>query len=125
MEQPENLTPPSTPQNGKLAILQTLASSGDSWVKLGTLILVGISGLGNFLTTKETGRATRAEVDTLLHQVNEIHERQANYLSHADQIPEIERLTRENQAAISQLKTTQTWFMNWMSRHSKDLPPDF
>src|ERR1700746_1867710 len=69
MEQPESPSPTSPPQNGKLALLQTLASSGDNWVKLGTLALVALSGIGNFLTTKDQGHRNRHEVEAQTHEI--------------------------------------------------------
>lgn len=59
--------------NGKLSVLTALASSGDTWVKLGTLILVAITGLGNFVATKEDGRLTREEAVLAAKEIHELH----------------------------------------------------
>ena len=69
--------PEGEKKNGKLALLTTIAGSGDNMVKMATLALVLLSGLGNFLVTKqgnsatkETTGATRAEVEKVLAQMD-------------------------------------------------------
>jgi hypothetical protein len=66
---------------------QLLTSSGDNWVKLGTLALVALSGLGNWIATQRNSdeinangallRAQRAqvvkEVGRMRDEVNEIY----------------------------------------------------
>jgi hypothetical protein len=68
-------------------LLTTLASSGDNWVKLGTLALVAFSGFGNWIATQHNGgeinangallREQRAqlvkEVGQMHDQVNDIY----------------------------------------------------
>ena len=44
-------------------LLTTLASSGDNWVKLGTLVLVGLAGLGNLVTTWNSSNRNREEIE--------------------------------------------------------------
>lgn len=69
--------------NGKMAVLQTLASSGDNWIKFGTLALIALSGGGNwFATTKssdynhdEIRRATQ-EIHALYHAIDTSLDRQ-------------------------------------------------
>ena len=62
-------------QNGTTQLLMTLASSGDNWVKLGTLGLVALSGVGNWVTTNQNAQETRHRVDDVRAQAAaEIHE---------------------------------------------------
>jgi hypothetical protein len=48
-------------------LLTTLASSGDNWVKLGTLTLVALSGLGNWIATQRNSDEINAN-GALLHE---------------------------------------------------------
>jgi septal ring factor EnvC (AmiA/AmiB activator) len=73
------------PQNG---ILSTLAQSGNQWVQLGTLALVGFAGVGNWVATWNSSDRNKEEIQTsrriteesewrikqeLVRQVAEIH----------------------------------------------------
>jgi hypothetical protein len=60
--------------NGKLALLNTLASSGDNWVKIGTLVLVAISGGGNFLATTKTSEYNAEEIRRGLAEIHDLHD---------------------------------------------------
>lgn len=62
------------PKNGKDAVLQTLASSGDNWVKLGTLALVAISGGGNFFATTKTGGLNAEEIHRTTQEIHELYD---------------------------------------------------
>jgi hypothetical protein len=53
---------PSQP-DGMTQLLTTLASSGDNWVKLGTLVLVGLAGLGNWVATWNSSNRNREEIE--------------------------------------------------------------
>ena len=70
------------------ALLSTLAQSGHAWVQFGTLILIGIAGLGNWVATWRSADANRQEIEVsrrvnwegqeklkaeLIRQVSEIH----------------------------------------------------
>jgi hypothetical protein len=48
--------------NGVASLLSTLAHSGDKMIQFGILTLVGLSGLGNFLATRNNGDETRTQV---------------------------------------------------------------
>lgn len=55
--------------NGLTSVLSTLASSGDNWVKLGTLALVAVSGIGNFVQTQRTGAENRHQIDRDVREI--------------------------------------------------------
>lgn len=69
-------------KNGVLGLLNTLAASGDNWVKFGTLALVVVTGGGNWLATQKTAESNydhvqAAREDTkkdILMAVQEIHQ---------------------------------------------------
>ena len=83
--------PPLTPapKNGMSQLLSTLAQSGDKYVQLGILILVGLSGFGNWIATWNSGDRSRQEIEVsrrvawegqerlreeVRRQVNDIHQ---------------------------------------------------
>jgi hypothetical protein len=47
---------PAKPPNGMGQLLSTLAQSGDKWIQFSVLVLVGISGLGNWVATQNTSQ---------------------------------------------------------------------
>jgi hypothetical protein len=55
-------------KNGITSLLSTLASSGDKAIQFGILIMVGLSGLGNFLATRNNGDETRTQVNVAREQ---------------------------------------------------------
>lgn len=55
--------------NKAVNVLTALATSGDTWVKLGTLLLVAISGLGNFVATEQSGSSTRGQLEKEIHEI--------------------------------------------------------
>jgi hypothetical protein len=67
--------------NGKIALLTQLASSGDNWVKLGIMVMIGLSGFGNWLATWHSSDSNRAEIvqgqerirAEVIRQVQDIH----------------------------------------------------
>jgi hypothetical protein len=99
-------------KNGVISLLTSISAGGDNIVKLGTLALVLLSGLGNVITTKQSTGATRAEVDKVLTQLDKIVEHMA---SDSEQ-------TRKNGEAIAALKANQTWMLKWLNK--KNMPPD-
>lgn len=105
-----------SPKNGKIGLLTTIAGSGDNMVKLATLGLVLLSGVGNFLktgqATQASGAATRAEVDKVITQLDNIEQ-------HINADTE---QGRRNAEAIATLKANQEWLQRWINR--KNLPPD-
>jgi hypothetical protein len=54
--------------NGMAALLTTLASSGDKMIQFGILVLVGLSGLGNWLATNNNANETRTQVNEAREQ---------------------------------------------------------
>jgi hypothetical protein len=103
--------PETEKKNGKLALLTSIAAGGDNVVKLGTLALVLLSGVGNFFATKSGTGATRHEVDKVLAQLDKIVEHESNDTEQ----------NRKNAEAIAELKANQEWMMRWVNR--KNLPP--
>lgn len=47
---------------------------GDTTVKLVTLALVVVSGGGNFLQTKESGKTNSREVEQAIREIHDLHE---------------------------------------------------
>jgi hypothetical protein len=66
MTQPSPSNP--EPKSGTVALLTSLASSGDKMIQLGILVLVGLSGLGNWLATNNNGGETRTQVNVAREQ---------------------------------------------------------
>ena len=79
----------------KTGILEILASSGDNWVKLGTLLLVAITGGGNFLATTKTGEFNAEEIRRGLQEIHDLHDQLSTMVDRqrrmADQIEDIGR----------------------------------
>jgi len=61
MPTPEPSPPPK--QNGTAALLTTLAQSGNQWVQLGTLLCVGIAGIGNWAATWNSSDRNKQEIE--------------------------------------------------------------
>lgn len=61
-----------------MAALFELAKGGNQWVQLGTILVVILSGGGNFLTTWQSGRETqrmsREDREDVLKAISEIHD---------------------------------------------------
>jgi hypothetical protein len=73
MTQPSPIDP--QPKNGLVTLLTQLASSGDKAIQFGILALVGLSGLGNWLTTKNDGSETRTQIQAERQQaLRELHD---------------------------------------------------
>jgi Flp pilus assembly protein TadB len=49
--------------NGTIALLSRLAHSGNAWVQFGIVILVGLSGLGNWIATWDSADRNKAEIE--------------------------------------------------------------
>jgi hypothetical protein len=65
----------SAPKNGLLTLLSSLASSGDKAIQFGILVLVGLSGLGNWVATNNNGGETRTQVNVAREQAfRDLHE---------------------------------------------------
>jgi len=50
-------------QNGVVHLLATLAQSGNAWVQFGTLALIGITGLGNWVATWNSADRNKQEIE--------------------------------------------------------------
>ena len=49
--------------NGMIHLLTTLASSGHAWVQFGTLVLIGITGFGNWVATWNSADRNKQEIE--------------------------------------------------------------
>jgi hypothetical protein len=73
MTQPSSANP--EPKNGVVALLSSLAASGDKAIQFGILVLVGLSGLGNWVATNNNGGETRTQVNVAREQAfRDLHE---------------------------------------------------
>jgi hypothetical protein len=81
-------SPNAKPPNGLVSILSILAHSTDKWVQFGTLGLIALTGLGNWVATWNAANANRQEIEVsrrvnwegqervkaeVIRQVEEIH----------------------------------------------------
>ena len=57
----EGITPQKS--NGTLVLLSTLAKSGHAWVQGGTLVLIALSGFGNWVATWNSADRNKAEIE--------------------------------------------------------------
>jgi hypothetical protein len=55
--------PPAKSSNGMMNLLSVLAQSTNKWVQLGTLGLIGLSGLGNWVATWNSADRNKAEIE--------------------------------------------------------------
>jgi len=81
--------PPGSKPNGASQLLTLLAQSGDKWIQFGVLVLVGISGLGNFVATQSAQNQNTAGQDRIRLEVRE-------------QIAEMHKWISENREWIKQ-----------------------
>jgi hypothetical protein len=81
--------------NGKLKLLESIASGGDNWIKFGTLLLVVITGGGNFLATTKTGEFNAEEIRRGLQEIHDLHDQLSTMVDRqrrmADQVDDINR----------------------------------
>jgi hypothetical protein len=66
--------PSPQPKNGTAALLESVASGGDRWVKIATLALVALSGGGNFLATTKTADFNSTEINRSLKEIHDLHD---------------------------------------------------
>lgn len=62
-------------QNHRNGLLQTLAARGDKWVQMAILVLVAVSGGGNFLKTSnvsDLAQVNHLEIHRALEQISRI-----------------------------------------------------
>ena|SRR5215831_4842479 len=55
--------PPGSKPNGASQLLTLLAQSGDKWIQFGVLVLVGISGIGNWAATWNSSDRNKQEIE--------------------------------------------------------------
>jgi hypothetical protein len=62
-------------KNGVVTLLSSLAASGDKAIQFGILVLVGLSGLGNWVATNNNASETRTQVNVAREQAfRDLHE---------------------------------------------------
>jgi hypothetical protein len=62
-------------KNGVVTLLSSLAASGDKAIQFGILVLVGLSGLGNWMATNNNASETRTQVNVAREQAfRDLHE---------------------------------------------------
>jgi hypothetical protein len=88
-------------------VLSTLAGSGNQLVQLGTLVLVGISGLTSFFQTSQVGEQGRREQERAIHEIHQLYEkvdeferRQRQSLEIQQQIMDSNNRQLQNQTAM-------------------------
>lgn len=101
-------------ENGKTAILQSLAKSPDRWVQFGTLLLVGISGLGTFFQTDHLGRQAQEDRDRAVRQINQMYQR-------IDEFEHRQMQMLKNQTDILESNNQQLKNQNELLENQRDL----
>jgi phage-related tail protein len=100
------MAPESPKENGKMALLTTLASSGDSWVKLGIMLMVGISGLGNFVATTKTSddqrNLTKQEAQEVKNEIHDIYRKVDDLHGALDEFESRQKKMLQNQGQLLQ-----------------------
>jgi hypothetical protein len=72
-QQPPASQPPQS--NGVDKLLMTLAQSGDKWIQFSVLVLVGLSGLGNWAATWNSSDRNKQEIEVSRRVAWESNER--------------------------------------------------
>jgi hypothetical protein len=67
--------PAPSNNNSRSVLLNTLASSGNQVVQLGTLGLVAISGLTSFFQTQQVGEQGSKDRDRAIHEIHQLYEK--------------------------------------------------
>ena len=120
--------------NGKTArfeALMQMASSGDTWVKLGTLLLVVFSGIGNFVTTERVGELGHRERDRAIREIHNIYDRidefekrweqslanqRAIIHSNAEELDSINKLLGNDREILRSIREAQIQFLQRQQR---------
>jgi hypothetical protein len=76
-------------------VLSTLAGSGNQLVQLGTLVLVGLSGITSFFQTKEVGHEGRVDRDRAIKEIHQLYDR-------VDDFEQRQKQTLQNQTQMLQ-----------------------
>jgi hypothetical protein len=96
--------------NGKLKLLESIASGGDNWIKFGTLLLVAITGGGNFLATTKTGEFNAEEIRRGLQEIHDLHDQLSTMVDRqrrmADQVEDLSRSLYRPYAPYAQPTST-------------------
>jgi hypothetical protein len=66
---------PSKPPNGVSQLLSTLVQSGHAWVQFAVIVLIGLSGFGNWVATWNSANRNKDEIESSRRQNWEGQER--------------------------------------------------
>ena len=60
-------------KHGMAELLSSIGASGDNWLKLITIVLIALTGGGNFLATKSASQFNASEIERATGEVHDIH----------------------------------------------------
>jgi hypothetical protein len=92
-----NAPAPTNSNGGRSALLNTLASSGNQVVQLGTLALVGVSGLTSFFQTNQVGEQGRVDRDKAIHEIHQLYDKVDDFEARQKKVLENQTRMLENQ----------------------------
>jgi hypothetical protein len=92
--------PAPSSNNTRQAVLSTLAGSGNQLVQLGTLVLVGISGLTSFFQTSQVGEQGKREQDRAIHEIHQLYDKVDDFEKRQRQGLENQTQMLENQESM-------------------------
>jgi hypothetical protein len=70
--QPPQQSQPPPQQQGMGALLTSLASGGDNWVKLGIIAMLVLGG-GNLFVSKQSGDSANEEMQRALKEIHSVY----------------------------------------------------
>jgi hypothetical protein len=129
------------------ALLESLGQNHAFWTRIGTLVLVGATGFGNLVSTKDASHATKQEAQAINRQLNELDARSIGNAAHIEQISQIQlangdkivaaleiarknqelnteaiRMIQNNTEAIARIRVRQEWVLERLGASGKDHP---
>lgn len=117
--------------NGK-AVLHTLASSGNQWVQLGTLALVGLTGIGNFIQGERLNSAQIEDRERAVRQISQMYAKIEDFetrdiesaRTHTEQLKNQAELLENQHTLLKYVREGQIQFMQRQQRQMSN-PPEF
>jgi hypothetical protein len=80
-------------------LLTTIAGGGSDWVKIATLLLVGVTGSGTFFQSRETARLSVEEANRTAGEIHELYDRLGQAMDRQKELLErIEKIPKKLQA---------------------------
>lgn len=113
--------PAPTSNNTRSAVLSTLASSGNQLVQLGTLVLVGISGLTSFFQTKEVSHEGRVDRDRAIKEIHQLYDKVDDFERRQRQSLEIQQQVMDSNNRQLQNQTTMLQNQNGMLSNQENV----